>query len=99
MGRQRTVLVMRRPCSQYVWSRPILLHLPTPCFPITPSQVVVFRPTLALKVKKNGELVGVGDGVDDIVDILIELVFSLIWVGQSRSINTDNGCKLSSSEG
>lgn len=61
--------------------------------------MVVFRPTLALKIKKNGELVGVGDGVDDIVDILIELVFSLIWVGQGRSINTDNGYKLSSSEG
>lgn len=52
-----------------------------------------------IKVIKNDDLVSVGDGVNDIVDILLELVFSLIWVGQGRSINTDNDCKLSSSEG
>lgn len=35
-----------------------------------------------IKVTKNDELVGIGDGIDDIVEVLIELVFSLHWVGQ-----------------
>ena len=38
-----------------------------------------------INVTKNDELVGVGDGVDDIVEVLIELVFSLLWVGQGRT--------------
>lgn len=55
-------------------SRSLRLHLPTLCFPITPSQVVVSRLTFTLKLPKNDELVGVGDGVDVIVEFLIELV-------------------------
>lgn len=34
-----------------------------------------------IKVTKTDKLVGVRDGVDDIVEVLIELVFSLIWIG------------------
>lgn len=34
-----------------------------------------------IKVTKTDKLVGVRDGVDDILEFLIELVFSLIWVG------------------
>jgi hypothetical protein len=52
-----------------------------------------------IKVTKNDELVGVGGGVDDIAEVLIELVFKLLWVGQSRSVCADNGGELSSSEG
>lgn len=52
-----------------------------------------------IKVTKNDELVSVGDGVDDIVMVLIELAFSLLWVDQGRSVCADNGGELSSSEG
>lgn len=50
-----------------------------------------------IKVTKNDELVGVGDGVDDIVEVLIEFVFSLLLVGHGRSVCADNGGELSSS--
>jgi hypothetical protein len=33
------------------------------------------------------------------VEVLIELVINLLWVGQSRSVCADNGGELSSSEG
>lgn len=33
-----------------------------------------------IKVTKNDELVSVGDGVDDIVMVLIQLAFSPLWV-------------------
>lgn len=51
------------------------------------------------KVTKNDELVSVGDGVDVIVMVLIELAFSLLWVDQGRSVCADNGGELSLSEG
>lgn len=51
-----------------------------------------------IKVTRNDELVGVRDGVDDIVEVLIELAFSILWVGQGRSVCTVNAGELSSSE-
>ena len=51
VGMQKTMLLIRRSCSAQVCrsSRPLLLNLLSPCFPITHSQVEVSRPTLALK--------------------------------------------------
>ena len=43
-----------------------------------------------IKVTENDELVSIGDSLDDIVEVLIELVFCLLWVGQGRSICADN---------
>ena len=52
-----------------------------------------------VKVTKDDKLVCFKNGVDDGIEILIEFVLYLFWVGQGRSIRADNGGKLSSSDG
>ena len=57
-GSLKTVLVINKSCSAHVLRsrRPLLLHLPTPSEPITPSQVWRSVPTLALKLPKRMSL-------------------------------------------
>ena len=54
----KTVLVINKSCSAHFLrsKRPLLLHLPTPSEPITPSQVWWSVPTLALKSPRRMSL-------------------------------------------
>ena len=96
VARLKMVLVIRRPCSAQVWrsSRPLLLQLPTPCIPITPSQETPSQPTLALKSPIMMSFISIGYSGDGSVQVFIELVLGLIWVSHGGGIGADNGGEL-----
>ena len=79
-GSLKTVLVINKSCSAHFLRsrRSLLLHLPTPSEPITPSQVWWSVPTLALKSPRRVSL--------------SVLIFHLIRVGHRRCIGTEDGC-------
>ena len=97
-GKDRNVphaQVLRKHGDKYIRHaharRKLLLHLPLPSDPITPSQVWWSVPTLALKSPRD-ELVCTGCCRNKTVQIIVELVFDFILVGHRRCIGTDGGC-------
>ena len=73
----------------------VAVALPTPCFPITPSiPDGVVTTNSRVEVAKDDELVNVWFSGDGSVQVFVELVLDLVWVGHSRSIDTDNDGKL-----
>ena len=92
-GRRKTVLMISNSCSAHFLKRrsPLLLHFPTPSDPITPSQVWWSVPTLALKSPRR-MFVCPGCCRNHRIQIIIALVFNLIWVGHCWCIGTYNCC-------
>ena len=70
----------------------MLLHFTTSSDPITPSQVWWSVPTLALKFPRNVTLSVLGAAEITDIQIIIELVFDIIWVGHCGCIRTYNCC-------
>ena len=106
IGRRKTVLVINNLCSAHFLKRrsPLLLHFATPSDRITPSQVrYTFRsshsfPGLVVcahsgnEVPEEDEFVCPGCCRNHRIQIIIEPVFNLIWVGHCRCIGTYNCC-------
>ena len=42
-----------------------------------------------IKITKSDELVSVGDSSDDIIQVLVEFILDLIWVGYGRDVAAD----------
>ena len=88
-GSLKTVLVINKSCSAHFLrsGRPLLLHLPTPSEPITPSLVWWSVPTLALKSQRRMSF-----SVRGVAEIILSKSSHLIRVGHRRCIGTDDGC-------
>ena len=93
-GSIKTVLVINRSCSAHFLRsrRPLLLHLPPPSEPITPSQVWKSVPTPALNSPRRISLSVRGIAEIVLAKVIIELIFHLPRVGHRRCIGTDDGC-------
>ena len=83
VGRRKTVLVISCSCSAHFFKRrrPLLLHFPIPSVPPHSFSVSLVCAYSSIEVSQEDAFVFLGCRRNYRIQIIIELVFNLIWVG------------------